>query len=218
MNLKHQHHADFGKRDKDIHCTYHPLLDGEFLIMEITYITNWTVTGTPCDADGYDLEPGSPPETRPGDTQLTWSPFRSQAQFEMADFLFMKAEMSQGNVDILMELWASMPGDSQALFRDHREMLATIDAIDGGDTPWQSCTANYSGTRPPNNPPDWMLTDYTVFFRNPLAVARSIISNPDFNGQFDYAPYMEFEDEKHVELERSPTERVKRIPVTDGNR
>ena len=164
--------------------------------MGVMRITNRTVTGTPCDTDGYDLEPGSPPETQPGDTQPTWSPFHSQAQFETADFLFKKAEMSQGNVDIIMELWASTRGDSQALFRDHQEMLATIDAIDGGDTLWQNFTANYFGTRLPNNPPDWMLKDYTVFFRNPLAVVWSIISNPDFNGQFDYAPYMEFEDEK----------------------
>lgn len=104
--------------------------------------------------------------------------------------------MSQGNVDILMELWAATAEDREGPFQDHREMLAAIDAIKEGDTPWQSFTASYSGTRPPKGPPDWMLKDYTVFFRDPLAVVRSIISNPDFNSQFDYAPYMEFEGEK----------------------
>lgn len=104
--------------------------------------------------------------------------------------------MSQANINILMELWASTTTDGEAPFRDHRDMLATIDAIDGGDTPWQSFTASYSAKKPPGNPPDWMLKEYTVFFRDPLAVVRSIISNPDFDGQFDYAPYMEFEDGK----------------------
>ena len=104
--------------------------------------------------------------------------------------------MSQGNIDILMELWASTTEDGQAPFRDHREMLATIDAINSSGTPWQSFTATYSGTKPPKDPPDWMLKEYTVFFRDPLAVVRSIILNPDLNGQFDYAPYMESEDEK----------------------
>ena len=159
-------------------------------------LANDIITGTPCDLDGYDLEQGALPETQPGGTPSGWSPFHSQVQFETADFLFKKAEMSQGNIDILMELWSSTTGNSQAPFRDHRDMLATIDAIDGSGTPWQSFSAGYSGTRPPNDPPDWMLKDYTVFFRDPLAVVRSIISNPDFNGQFDYAPYMEFEDEK----------------------
>ena len=153
-------------------------------------------TGTPCDSDGYDLEQGAPPDVRLGDTQPSWSPFHSQTQFETADFLFKKAEMSQGNIDILMELWASTNRDGQAPFQDHQEMLATIDAIHHGDTPWQSFTASYSRTRPPKDPPDWMLKEYTVFFRDPLTVMRSIISNPDFDGQFDYAPYMEFEDEK----------------------
>jgi hypothetical protein len=104
--------------------------------------------------------------------------------------------MSQGNVDILMSLWASTTRDGQAPFQDHRDMLATIDAIEGGDSRWQSFTASYSGTKPPQKIPDWMLKDYTVFFRDPLTAVRSIISNPDFNGQFDYAPYTEFEDEE----------------------
>jgi hypothetical protein len=134
---------------------------------------------------------------RPEEAQPSWSPFASQTQFETADFLFKKAEMSQGNVDILMELWAStMTADGQAPFQHNREMLAAIDAIEDGDTPWQSFTANYSGTRPPGEAPDWMLKDYQVYFRDPLAVVRNIIANPDFDGQFDYAPYMEFEDEK----------------------
>jgi hypothetical protein len=129
-------------------------------------------------------------------TPPSWSPFVSQAQFEAADFLFKKAELSQGNVDILMELWASSAEDGQAPFRNHREMLDTIDTIDAGNTPWQSFTASYSGIKPSNNPPDWMLKDYVVFFRDPLAVVRSVVSNPDFDGQFDYAPYTEYEDEK----------------------
>lgn len=123
-----------------------------------------------------------------------WSPFDSQVQFETADFLFRKAEMSQANVDILMELWASTTADGHALFWDHREMLETIDAVDGGDIPWESFTASYSGAKPPTNTPDWMLKEYKVFFRNPRAVIQNVISNPDFNGQFDYAPYTEFED------------------------
>ena len=73
-------------------------------------------------------------------------------------------------------------------------MLAKVDAIDVGDVPWESFSAKYSGTVPPANPPDWMLKEYTVYFRDPLAVARNMISNPEFKNQFDYAPYREFED------------------------
>ena len=150
------------------------------------------VTGTPCDSDGYDLRPGALPEDHGDGSQPDWSPFASQVQFETADFLFRKAEMSQADIDTLMQLWASTTSDGSAPFQNHQEMLETIDAIDVGDIPWQSFSANYSGAIPPGNPPDWMLREYTVFFRDPLSVVRSMISNPNFKGQFDYAPYREF--------------------------
>jgi len=101
--------------------------------------------------------------------------------------------MSQADVDVLMRLWASTTPDGLPPFLNHQEMLATIDAINLADIPWQSFSATYTGTIPPGDAPDWMTRDYTVFFRDPLSVIRSMISNPDFKGQFDYAPYREFE-------------------------
>lgn len=92
-----------------------------------------------------------------------------------------------------MRLWELTTPDGRAPFQNHEEMLATIDSIGFGDIPWQSFSAKYSGTPPTENPPDWMLHEYTAFFRDPLSVVRSMISNPDFKSQFDYAPYREFE-------------------------
>ena len=74
-------------------------------------------------------------------------------------------------------------------------MLAAIDSIQDGDAPWYSFSAKYSGTCTSENPPDWMTKEYTVHYRNPLTVIRNMISNPGFNGKFDYSPYMEFEDD-----------------------
>lgn len=104
--------------------------------------------------------------------------------------------MSQADIDTLMRLWATTTSDGLAPFQNHQEMLATIDAIKLGDIPWQTFSAKYCGEVPSNNPPDWMLKEYTVCFRDPLSVVRSMISNPDFKGQFDYAPYAEFEGGK----------------------
>lgn len=151
------------------------------------------VAGTPCDADGFDISPDTPPQND-SDGSQSWSPFESQVQFETADFLFKKVEMSQADVDTLMRLWATTSSDGHAPFSNHHDMLATIDAINLRDIPWTSFSANYSGDIPPANPPDWMLKEYTVYFRNPLCVVRSIILNPDFKDQFDYAPFREFED------------------------
>jgi len=152
-----------------------------------------SLAGTPCDLDGYDLRPGVPAQDCRDGLQSDWSPFSSQVQFETTDFLFRKVEMSQTDINTLMRLWASTTSDGCALFQNHQEMLATIDAINLGDIPWQSFSVKYSGAVPPANPPNWMLCEYTVFFQDPLSVVWSMISNPDFKGQFDYAPYREFE-------------------------
>ena len=100
--------------------------------------------------------------------------------------------MLQNNVDTLMRLWTTSNG--HAPFLNHYNMLSTIDAINFQDVQWQSFSTKYSGDVPPVNPPDWMLKEYTVHFRDPLSVVRNMIFNPDFKGQFDYAPYREFED------------------------
>lgn len=153
-----------------------------------------SVAGTLCDVEGFDLPPGARlPQDPSNDSRSNWFPFSSQAQFETADFLFKKAEMSQANIDTLMRLWAATSSDGHAPFLHHQDMLATIDAIDFGDIRWQSFSATYSGKVPPMSPPDWMLKEYTVYFRNPLSVVHSTISNPNFKGQFDYAPYKDFE-------------------------
>jgi len=154
-----------------------------------------TLTGTPCDQDGYDLESGAPPPSQTADDSSDWAPFSSQVQFETADFLFKKAEMSQGDVDVLMRLWASTTADRCTPFESHQDMLAAINSIQDGDAPWHSFSAKYSGVHLAKNPPDWMVKEYTVFCRDPLTVIQNMISNPTFNGQFDYSPYMEFEDE-----------------------
>ena len=166
----HRHHEDFGKRDKTIHCTYHPILDGKWTSFSATNMLTYpAVAGTPCDVDGFDITPGALPQNE-NDSQPSWFPFRSQVQFEMADFLFKKVEMSQADVNTLMRLWATTSSDGHAPFSNHRDMLATIDAIHLRDIPWKNFSANYSGDVPPANPPDWMLKEYTVYFRDPLCI------------------------------------------------
>ena len=94
--------------------------------------------------------------------------------------------MSQNDMDTLMRLWTTLNG--HAPFLNHHNMLLTIDAINFQDVQWQSFSTKYSGDVSPVNPPDWMLKEYTVHFCDPLSVVRNMISNPDFKGQFDYAP------------------------------
>ena len=82
-------------------------------------------------------------------------------------------------------------------FLNHHDMLAAIDTIDLKDVQWQSFSAIYSSKTPPANPPNWMLKEYTIHFCDPLLIVQSMISNPDFKGQFDYVPFREFKNGVH---------------------
>ena len=56
--------------------------------------------GTPCDTDGPDLQvpsnTTSVPSPTTDQTDGSWHPFQSCAQFELADFLFRRDEMPGG--------------------------------------------------------------------------------------------------------------------------
>jgi len=105
--------------------------------------------------------------------------------------------MSAGKIDELMELMDATLAhhDDRAPFANHRELYKKIDEIGLGHVPWQSFTASYNGELPAN-PPDWMSKSYSVYYRDPREVIHTILSNPDFKDEIDYAPFREFGDGK----------------------
>jgi hypothetical protein len=113
----------------------------------------------------------------------------------MADFLFTKNQMSGGDIDTLMSLWkaAMVKHGDDAPFKSHEDLYKTIDATPLGDVPWESFSLSYQGARPPDNVPSWMESGYDVWFRDPRTVVRNLLANPDFNNEFDYAPYQEYD-------------------------
>jgi Plavaka transposase len=145
----------------------------------------------PCDQDGNFLPPDTPPPPRTAAQYGDWSPFNSEVQFELADLLYRRAELSTTNVEDLLELWGrslSVSG-ARAPFRSCREMHAFIDSSMLGDSPWQCLT------RVPDvvdeRAPSWKRMSYEVWYRNPDAVVSAMLDNPDFNGQFDLRPYID---------------------------
>lgn len=99
--------------------------------------------------------------------------------------------MSAGNIDTLLDLWAlnMSKHDDLGPFSSHEEMYSAIDTIKHGDAPWKSFKTSYAGELDVNAP-SWQLQDYEIWFRDPDTVVRNILDNPDFNGHFDYAPYV----------------------------
>jgi hypothetical protein len=41
----------------------------------------------------------------------------------------------------------------------------------------------------------WKKQEYEVWYRDPDTVLTNLLSNPDFDGQFDYQPYVETDEE-----------------------
>ena len=39
----------------------------------------------------------------------------------------------------------------------------------------------------------WQQEEYEICYRDPDAIIQDMLNNPDFNGQFDYAPYVELD-------------------------
>ena len=157
--------------------------------------------GQPCDEGGDALDPTSTPITETRDP-TDWTPFHNRVEFEIADFLYRRCQMSGPNINILMELWAAYsalrdPQDMSSLnlspFPEHRDMYSTIDAIPIGGVPWQSVTLSFNGSIPENDPPSWMIAGHTIWFRDPRLLFKKMLENPDFQDFFDYAPYRQYD-------------------------
>ncbi|KZP25615.1 hypothetical protein FIBSPDRAFT_733491 [Athelia psychrophila] len=149
--------------------------------------------GRPCDAEGNFLPTDVPPPPRPG-VFGDWSPYADEIQFRTADFLYRKVEMSGGNIDELMELWAMSAGEKGNFspFDSFDHMYAAIDATKVGDAPWKCFSTTYTGNLG-EDAPTWQLADYEVWYRDPDVVIANLLANPDFDKQFDYAPYIELD-------------------------
>lgn len=103
--------------------------------------------------------------------------------------------MSAGAIDELMELWAMSAGERGDFspFDSFEHMYASIDATKAGDAPWNCFSTTYTGPLSADTP-NWQLADYEVWYRDPDIVIANILDNPDFNGQFDYSPYIELDE------------------------
>ncbi len=153
-------------------------------------------TGTLCGRYGHPIPNSSPPPPPDHDSSPNnWAPYGNRVQFEAADFLFSRQQMSASSIDFQLKLWAAtlaVHGDVPP-FASHKDMYEKIDATCLGDAPWESFTLKYEGTRPDHDVPDWMMAQHEVWFRDPLTLVHNMLSNPDFKDEFDYAPFQEYD-------------------------
>ena len=156
--------------------------------------------GNICDVLGESLPAGSspPPFNNVADG---YSPFGDRLEFEFADFIYRRDQMSGANTNILLDIWEAntLKLGGEASFHKHKDIYSMIDSIPHGDVPWNSFLLYYQGERPEEGPvPSWMDAEYDVWSRDPRKLLHNLISNPDFKDKFNYFPYHEYIDGKHT--------------------
>ncbi|KAJ7672946.1 hypothetical protein B0H17DRAFT_1083378 [Mycena rosella] len=152
-----------------------------------------TMNAVPCDKEGITLPPNTPPSPRTTAADGDWSPFDDEVQFKTADFLFRRVEMSKDNIDYLLELWglSLMKDGDLGPYDNYQQLYAAIDAVKAGDAPWKcfkTAPVDTGGAAP-----DWARQEYEIWYRDPDAVIRNMLDNPDFDGEFDTTPYVELD-------------------------
>ncbi|GBE85562.1 hypothetical protein SCP_0800790 [Sparassis crispa] len=155
------------------------------------------IYGRPCDEFGNYLPRDVPPPPPQAPAHDDWYPYRNRTEFETAELLFARDEMSAGNIDALCRLWASslVKDGDEAPFADAKDLYQRIDNTLLGEVKWQSFNMTHNGLKLDNNAPAWMNADYDVWYRDPRLVAQNMLSNPDFDGEIDYSVMCQFERE-----------------------
>lgn len=126
-------------------------------------------------------------------------PYANRPEFEFAKFTFTQNQMSAKHIDKLLNIWAAtlISHGENPPFVDHEELYATIDSTPLGDVSWETFSVKYNGELPEAQAdiPSWMMSEHDVWFRDPRALVHHLLSNPDFDKEFDYAPFQEHDSE-----------------------
>ncbi|KAF7350001.1 hypothetical protein MVEN_01301600 [Mycena venus] len=153
-----------------------------------------TLNGQPCDRDGNFLPPNAPPPPRERPPPDDFAPYAGREDFELADLLYRRVQMSAGAIDELMQNWAARPDAPDPPFADHEDLYNTIDATELGHVPWESFTVRYNQPIAPGDVTPWKTQEYIVHFRDPRKVLQQQLANPDFKLEMDFAPKQVFVD------------------------
>lgn len=156
---------------------------------------NHIITARPCDEHGNYLNEGTPPPLRPAPSQDDWGTYGSRTGFEAAELLFEREQMSGGNINALLKLWAASltkHGD-QGPFANTKALYDAIDNSSLDNVAWKTFSMNYKGELPEKDIPPWMLAEYDVHFRDPRTVAENMTACMDFEGEQDLAPLHVFD-------------------------
>ncbi|KAH9026129.1 hypothetical protein EDB85DRAFT_1893545 [Lactarius pseudohatsudake] len=125
------------------------------------------VVGQICDEDGNDIPSDTlAPPRNSNQGPNDWTPYNNRLEFEVADVLYHRNQMSARGINCLLTLW-----------------VASLSAHNG-KPPFANAAQIITES-------DLKEADYNVWFQNPCTLVHGILSNPDFKSDFDLAPLQE---------------------------
>jgi hypothetical protein len=115
-------------------------------------------------------------------------------EFWLADLLFRQVEMSADNINQLCSIHDALLQDHSDVgpFASAQQMYEQIDSIQHGDAPWRSLKA--SVPHDTGDVPSWKKKEYEIWYQDPDVILTQMLENPNFDGEFDYAPYVELDE------------------------
>ena len=166
-------------------------------LLSITYnfILKSVLLGVPCSQDGTILPSGSSPEPEHPDSGT--KPFKDAAHFKLAHFLLKEAQMSFGNIDKLMSIWREISTDGSSPYKDHKDILSTVDSCQSNFVPWQTAYFNYPNEKE-EGCSSWKNATYTVHYQDPCLLVKQILANPELKDCIDWSPYKEYKRENRL--------------------
>jgi Plavaka transposase len=157
-----------------------------------------TKIAKPCDERGEYLLPHTrpPAPSIPHEAATNpWNPFKSRIEFDFAHYHFVEVQNSAPLIDKALDLWAAtvtvFGGDVP--WRNSRELYATLDSIQLGDSPWKIYKIRYQGPRPPGTPPKWMTQTYELCARDTRQVLHHQFKTTQFKDSINLTPYRQFD-------------------------
>jgi hypothetical protein len=116
----------------------------------VTYVSILTLlyVGWICDESGNDVPSDSLPPHNTDKGPDDWTPYDNCLQFEVADFLFHQNQMSAGDINFLLHLWAASLDIHNDVppFSKATHLYDAINSTPLGDITWESFTLQYNGT------------------------------------------------------------------------
>ena len=101
--------------------------------------------------------------------------------------------MSVPNINKLLDLWAStlLKHIEPPPFANNLDLYNTIDLTPLGDVTWQSFSIRYDGDVPEGTIPQWMTSEYDVWFCDPHTITKNMIDSPDYNHHIDATDFQQ---------------------------